>query len=120
MARLVVVIGPTGVGKAAHAITLAQQYGCPIVSADSRQIYRDLPIGTAAPTAQEQALVEHHMVGFLGLHDTYSAGQFARDCEKLLKQLFAQHDTVVLVGGSSTHNIGRKWTSRTHNDSCIA
>jgi len=100
MARLVVVIGPTGVGKTAHAITLAQQYGCPIVSADSRQIYRDLPIGTAAPTAQEQALVEHHMVGFLGLHDTYSAGQFARDCEKLLKQLFAQHDTVVLVGGS--------------------
>lgn len=100
MARLVVVIGPTGVGKTAHAIALAQQYGCPIVSADSRQIYRDLPIGTAAPTTEEQALAEHHMVGFLSLHNTYSAGQFARDCEKLLKQLFLHHDTVVLVGGS--------------------
>jgi tRNA dimethylallyltransferase len=60
MKRLVVVIGATGVGKTARAIEVAKQYSCPIISADSRQIYRDLPIGTAAPTAEERAQAEHH------------------------------------------------------------
>ena len=100
MKRLVVVIGATGVGKTARAIEVAKQYSCPIISADSRQIYRDLPIGTAAPTAEERAQAEHHLVGFKALHETYSAGQFARDAEALLTTLFQVHDTVVLVGGS--------------------
>lgn len=100
MPRLIVVIGATGVGKTALAIELAQQYGCPILSADSRQIYRDLPIGTAAPTEEERQLVEHYMVGCKDLHETYSAGQFAQEGEKLLKELFQTHDTVVMVGGS--------------------
>ena len=100
MKRLVVVIGATGVGKTARAIEVAKQYNCPIISADSRQIYRDLPIGTAAPTAEERAQAEHHLVGFKALHEAYSAGQFARDAEALLTTLFQVHDTVVLVGGS--------------------
>lgn len=100
MKKLVVVIGATGVGKTAHAIALAKQYACPIISADSRQIYRDLPIGTAAPTAEEQAQVPHHLVGFKALTDTYNAGQFARDAEALLQDLFQTHNTVVMVGGS--------------------
>lgn len=100
MKRLVVVIGATGVGKTARAIEVAKQYSCPIISADSRQIYRDLPIGTAAPTAEERARAEHHLVGIKALHETYSAGQFARDAEALLTTLFQVHDTVVLVGGS--------------------
>ena len=100
MKRLVVVIGATGVGKTARAIEVAKQYSCPIISADSRQIYRDLPIGTAAPTAEERAQAEHHLVGFKALHEAYSAGQFARDAEALLTTLFQVHDTVVLVGGS--------------------
>lgn len=100
MARLLVVIGPTGVGKTAHAILLAKQHQCPIISADSRQIYRDLPIGTAAPTLQEQQEVQHYMVGFKELHENYNAGQFAQEAETLLQQLFQQYENVVLVGGS--------------------
>ena len=100
MPRLVVVIGATGVGKTARAIELAKEYQCPIISADSRQIYRDLPIGTAAPTPEEQQEVKHYLVGFKALDETYNAGQFARDAEMLLRQLFKAHETVVLVGGS--------------------
>lgn len=93
-------IGATGVGKTARAIEVAKQYSCPIISADSRQIYRDLPIGTAAPTAQEQQQAKHYLVGFKALNETYSAGQFARDAEALLQLLFQSHDTIVVVGGS--------------------
>jgi tRNA dimethylallyltransferase len=70
------------------------------VSADSRQIYRDLPIGTAAPTIEEQQRVKHYFIGIKDLHETYNAGQYARDCKQLLKQLFTQHERVVMVGGS--------------------
>ena len=100
MPRLIVIIGATGVGKTARAIEVAKQHGCPIVSADSRQIYRDLPIGTAAPTAQEQAGIPHYFVGCKNLDEVYSAGQYARDCHALLQDLFTKHETVVMVGGS--------------------
>ena len=100
MPRLVVVIGATGVGKTACAIELAREYQCPIISADSRQIYSDLPIGTAAPTPEERQQVPHYLVGFKTLNETYNAGQFARDAEAILQDLFQQHDRVVLVGGS--------------------
>ena len=100
MPRLVVVIGATGVGKTARAIELAREYQCPIISADSRQIYSDLPIGTAAPTPEERQQVPHYLVGFKTLNDTYNAGQFARDAEAILQDLFQQYDRVVLVGGS--------------------
>ena len=100
MPRLIVIIGATGVGKTARAIELAKQHCCPIISADSRQIYRDLPIGTAAPTSEEQEGILHYFVGCKDLHEVYSAGQFARDCQQLLNELFTQHDTVVMVGGS--------------------
>ena len=103
MPRLIVIIGATGVGKTARAIELARQYGCPIISADSRQIYRDLPIGTAAPTAQEQARAKHYFVGCKQLTETYSAGQYARDCTALLQQLFQSHERVVMVAVSYTH-----------------
>ena len=100
MPRLVVVIGATGVGKTARAIELAREYQCPIISADSRQIYSDLPIGTATPTPEERQQVPHYLVGFKTLNETYNAGQFARDAEAILQDLFQQHDRVVLVGGS--------------------
>ena len=100
MPRLIVIIGAIGVGKTARAIEVAKQHGCPIVSADSRQIYRDLPIGTAAPTAQEQAAIPHYFVGCKNLDEVYSAGQYARDCHALLRELFTKHETVVMVGGS--------------------
>lgn len=100
MPTLIVVIGPTGVGKTELSLQLAEEYGCPIVNADSRQIYRDLPIGTAAPTAEEQARVKHYFVGCKELTETYNAGQYARDCKALLETLFNQYDTVVMAGGS--------------------
>lgn len=100
MPTLVVILGPTGVGKTELSLRLAEEYGCPIVSADSRQIYRDLPIGTAAPTAEELARAKHYFIGFKALTETYNAGQYARDCQKVLTQLFTQHERVVMVGGS--------------------
>ena len=100
MPTLVVILGPTGVGKTDLSLELATQWGCPIVCADSRQIYRDLPIGTAAPTAEEQTRVKHYFVGCKELTESYNAGQYARDCKELLAELFKTHERVVMVGGS--------------------
>ena len=100
MPKLVVILGPTGVGKTEKSLELAELWGCPIVSADSRQIYRDLPIGTAAPSAEEQARVKHYFIGTKDLHETYNAGQYARDCNTLLAELFQKHERVLMVGGS--------------------
>lgn len=100
MPTLVVILGPTGVGKTELSLRLAEEYGCPIVSADSRQIYSDLPIGTAAPSPEEQARVKHYFIGCKQLTETYNAGQYARDCRALLNQLFLTHERVVMVGGS--------------------
>lgn len=100
MPTLVVILGPTGVGKTELSLRLAEEYRCPIVSADSRQIYRDLPIGTAAPTAEELARVKHYFIGCKALTKTYNAGQYARDCKRLLNDLFLQHERVIMVGGS--------------------
>lgn len=100
MPTLTVILGPTGVGKTDKSLELAEQWGCPIVSADSRQIYRDLPIGTAAPTQDELNRVQHYFIGIKDLHESYSAGQYARDCKALLQQLFTKHDHVIMVGGS--------------------
>jgi tRNA dimethylallyltransferase len=88
------------VGKTELSLRLAEEYGCPIVSADSRQIYRDLPIGTAAPRPEELARVKHYFIGCKALTETYNAGQYARDCKRLLNDLFLQHERVIMVGGS--------------------
>lgn len=100
MPTLVVILGATGVGKTELSLQLAKKYGCPIVSADSRQIYRELPIGTAAPTTDEQAMIQHYFIGCKELTETYNAGQYARDCKRLLAELFLTHERVVMVGGS--------------------
>lgn len=97
---LKVVIGPTGIGKTDYAIQLAQKYDCPILNADSRQLYRDIPIGTAAPTAEEQARVKHYFVGTLDIEDYYSAAQYEHDALLLMEELFKTHDTLVMSGGS--------------------
>lgn len=97
---LIVVTGPTGSGKTDLAIKLALHYGCHILSADSRQLYRDIPIGTAAPTAEQLALVPHHFVGTLSLEDYYSAAQYEEDVMRLLPELWRENDYVVMCGGS--------------------
>ena len=97
---LIVVTGPTGSGKTDLAIKLALHYGCHILSADSRQLYREIPIGTAAPTAEQLSLVPHHFVGTLSLEDYYSAAQYEEDVMKLLPALWEDNDYVVMCGGS--------------------
>lgn len=97
---LVLILGPTGVGKTELSLRVAEHYGCPIVSCDSRQVYRGIPIGTAAPTAEEQARVKHYFVGTRELEDDYNAGQYERDALALLEDLFKEHEVVVMTGGS--------------------
>lgn len=100
MKQLVVLTGPTGVGKTELSLALAEHLGSPIINADSRQIYKELPIGTAAPTAAEQARVKHYFVGTHTLQQDYNAGMFERDALALLDELFLTHDTVLMVGGA--------------------
>lgn len=97
---LVVLLGPTGVGKTEISLRMAEHFGCPIVSSDSRQFYRELKIGTAAPTEALLARVKHYFIGTHSIHDEYSAGQYELDVMTLLEELFQQHDVVMLVGGS--------------------
>mgnify|MGYP002624159043 FL=1 len=100
MPTLIVITGPTGVGKTAAAIEVARHLGCDIINADSRQVFRGIPIGTAAPTPEEQALVRHHFVQFKALDEYYSASQFEADVMALLPSLFEKGDYVVMCGGS--------------------
>ena len=100
MPTLVVITGPTGVGKTEAAIEVAQHLECDIVNADSRQVYRDIPIGTAAPTDEQQRRVPHHMVSCKSLEESYSAWQYEQDVMELLPQLWTKGDYVVMCGGS--------------------
>lgn len=100
MKTLVVLTGPTGVGKTELSLSVAERLGSPIVNADSRQIYRELPIGTAAPTAAEQARVPHLFVGTHTLTDRYNAGEYEREALAALKELFQTRDHVLMVGGA--------------------
>ncbi len=97
---LIVITGPTGVGKTAAAIRLAQHLHCDIINADSRQIYRGIPICTAAPTPEELAAAHHHFVAFKDLEETYNAAQFESDVMALLPSLWQQGDYAVMCGGS--------------------
>lgn len=93
-------MGPTGVGKTELSLRVAEHFGCPILNCDSRQIYRGIPIGTAAPTEEEQARVKHYFVATRDLEEDYNAGQYERDALALLEELFATHEVVVMTGGS--------------------
>lgn len=97
---LLLIVGPTGVGKTELSLRIAERYQSPIVSCDSRQIYREIPIGTAAPTAEEQARVQHYFIGTRSLEEDYNAGEYERDALVLLEDLFKTHEVVVMVGGS--------------------
>lgn len=97
---LLVLTGPTGVGKTELSLRLAEHFRCPVVSADSRQIFREIPVGTAAPTPAEQARVKHYFVGSKSVSEDYNAGQYERDALALLDTLFQTHRVVVLTGGS--------------------
>lgn len=97
---LIVITGPTASGKTSLALEVASRLGCHIISADSRQLYHQLPIGTAAPTPEELARVPHHFVGTLGVEEYFSAAQFEEEVMELLPRLFAENDYAVMCGGS--------------------
>lgn len=98
--RLIVITGPTASGKTSLAIATARRHNGEIICADSRQIYRGIPIGTATPTPQEQAAVPHHLVEMLELDQYYSAACFERDALNLIDQIFARGAQPILCGGS--------------------
>jgi tRNA dimethylallyltransferase len=97
---LVLILGPTGVGKTELSLRVAEHYQCPIINCDSRQVFRSIPIGTAAPTAEEQARVKHYFIATRNLEQDYNAGQFERDALELINRLFQTHDILVMTGGS--------------------
>lgn len=106
MKTLIVVLGPTGVGKTELCLRIAEHYGTPIINADSRQIFAELPIGTAAPTPEQQQRVRHYFVGSHHLDDYYNAALFEQDVLSLLDRLFSgqadgtPHDIAIMAGGS--------------------
>ena len=100
MPTLIVLIGPTGVGKTELSLRIAESFQTSIVSADSRQLYAELKIGTAAPTPDQLKRVPHYLVGTLHLTDYYSAAQYETEALEILDKLFTQHEVVVLTGGS--------------------
>ena len=97
---LIVLTGPTGIGKTDLSLSIAEAYHTSIISADSRQLYADLKIGTAAPTPDQLARVPHYFVGTLQLTDYYSAAQYESEVLKKLNELFQEKSVVVLTGGS--------------------
>lgn len=100
---LFVIVGPTAVGKTALSITLAKHWGTEIVSADSRQVYREMEIGTAKPDPAELSEVKHHFINTHSIHQEFNAGQYEREAYPVLQALFEKHRHVVMVGGSGLY-----------------
>ncbi|MBR4757589.1 MAG: tRNA (adenosine(37)-N6)-dimethylallyltransferase MiaA [Bacteroidaceae bacterium] len=100
MKTLVVLLGPTGVGKTEFSLLLAGTLGCPIINCDSRQLFADLKIGTAAPTPEQQQRVPHLFVGTLKLDEYYSAAQYEAEVLRVTEEYFPKHDALLLSGGS--------------------
>ncbi|MCQ2336333.1 MAG: tRNA (adenosine(37)-N6)-dimethylallyltransferase MiaA [Paludibacteraceae bacterium] len=100
MKTLLVLLGPTGVGKTALSITIAKYLGCPVISADSRQIYKGIPIVTAAPTQQQLNEVRHFFIAVKEITDYYSAGQYELDALEVIEEQFRHSDFALMVGGS--------------------
>ncbi len=100
---LIVLLGPTGVGKTDLSSQLAQTFNCPIISCDSRQLYKELKIGTASPTDDQLQKIKHYFIGTKSITEKYSAGQFELDVLELLPQLFEKNPVQLMVGGSTLY-----------------
>jgi tRNA dimethylallyltransferase len=100
---LIVIVGPTAIGKTRLSIQVAKQFKAEIISADSRQFFKEMSIGTAKPSITELAAVPHHFVDFISVRDDYSAGQFERDALAKINDLHKKHHVVVMVGGSGLY-----------------
>lgn len=100
---LIIITGPTAVGKTKLSIDLAKEYDCPIISCDSRQFYKGLNIGTAKPTKEEIGHVPHYFIDFLDVSTEYTAGIFETEALKLMQELFQKHNVLIMVGGSTLY-----------------
>lgn len=100
MKTLISIVGTTGIGKTKLAIDIAKHFGTEIISCDSRQFFKEMKIGTAAPTNKELKEISHHFIGNLSVKDYYSIGQFEIDALQKLNELFTKNKVVVMVGGS--------------------
>jgi tRNA dimethylallyltransferase len=100
---LISIIGPTAIGKTALSIKLANYFNTEIISADSRQFFKDMQIGTAAPSTEELAKAKHHFIHHKSIHDNYSVGAFEKDAISCLNTIFKSHNLAVMVGGSGLY-----------------
>lgn len=100
---LITIVGPTAVGKTALAIKIALKYNTEIISADSRQVYRELDIGTAKPTEEQLALVRHHFINYLNIEEAFSAGEFEKKALETLRKIFIDADIAIMCGGSGLY-----------------
>lgn len=98
--RLIVILGPTAVGKTEYSLQMAEKFQTEIISCDSRQMFREMKIGTAAPSSEQLKRIPHHFIGNLSIHDYYSCGKFEIDALKKCDELFQRHDTIIMTGGS--------------------
>lgn len=101
--KVIVVAGPTAVGKTAAAIALAQQFNTEIISADSRQCFSELNIGVARPSESELAAVKHHFIANHSIHESITAGSFAREAKRYLETIFEKHDVAIVCGGTGLY-----------------
>jgi len=102
--KLVILAGPTGVGKTDASIAIAKHFGTEIISCDSRQFFRELSIGTAVPSQEQLKTVRHHLIGNKSIHDYYNAYLFEQDALQILEQLFMKHNVALMVGGSGMYS----------------
>jgi tRNA dimethylallyltransferase len=100
---IIAIVGPTAIGKTKRAISLAKYFHTEIISADSRQFYQEMKIGTAVPSKSELGQAKHHFIQHISIHEHYSVGDFERDAAMVLKELFKTRDIVVVVGGSGLY-----------------
>jgi FtsP/CotA-like multicopper oxidase with cupredoxin domain len=101
--HLIVIVGPTAIGKTAFSIQLAQLFNTEIISADSRQFFKEMSIGTAKPSAEELSQAPHHFIGNISIYDVYSAGKFEQDALAIIEEKFNIHNVLIMVGGSGLY-----------------
>ena len=101
--HLIVIVGPTAIGKTSVAIDLAKYYNTEIISADSRQFFKELLIGTAPPSKKELSIIPHHFVQHISVEEEYNVGKFEKEATKKIEELFCFKDKLILVGGSGLY-----------------
>lgn len=101
--NLIVIVGPTASGKTALAVSIAKKLGAEVVSADSRQVFREMLIGTARPKQNELGNISHHLLGHISIEDNYSAGQYSREARQIVEEGFSRLDSMIIVGGTGLY-----------------